>query len=77
MEIFMKHGELYFDASSLVAWAFKNCELKIDSHGNCKPVKANGATANKIDPVIASIEALSAYLFEQLLGDMKIFSLQG
>lgn len=75
-EIFLKNGSLILDASPLVNWAFQNCELKTDSYGNVKPVKANNQISRKIDPVIAMLEALAGYLFEELFTNTTILSLE-
>lgn len=45
-------------------------------YGNCKPVKANGQITRKIDPVIAMLEALAGYLFEQLFGATEMLTLE-
>jgi phage terminase large subunit-like protein len=74
-EIFIKNGSLLIDGTPLIKWAFQNCELKTDAYGNVKPVKANGQISKKIDPVIALLEALGAFLFEQLFGNMEMISL--
>ena len=66
MEVFMKNGQLKIDGNAMISWYFNNVELKMDIYGNVKPVKANGQITNKIDGIIAAIEALSAPLFEQL-----------
>jgi phage terminase large subunit-like protein len=67
---------LLIDGNPLVKWAFQNCELKTDSYGNVKPVKANGQVSRKIDPVIAMLEALAGFLFEQLFGASEIVALE-
>lgn len=74
MEVFMKNGLLKIDGNAMISWYFNNVELKMDSYGNVKPVKANGQITKKIDGIIAAIEALSAPLFEQLFQG-EIFTL--
>lgn len=51
-------GHVVIDSSALTKWSFKNVELKFDWNENCKPIKAGDDVKNKIDPVIAMIEAL-------------------
>lgn len=50
------------DKDPCVKWCFNNVVLKVDYHENCKPDKTT--KENKIDPIIAMIEALGAYLSE-------------
>lgn len=50
------------DNDSCVKWCFNNVVLKYDHNENAKPSKTT--RQNKIDPVIAMIEALGAYLSE-------------
>lgn len=50
------------DKNPAVMWCFSNVELKEDFNGNKKPVKANADPNNKIDPVIAMVEALGTYI---------------
>lgn len=50
------------DKNPAVMWCFSNVELKEDHNGNKKPVKANADSNNKIDPVIAMVEALGTYI---------------
>jgi phage terminase large subunit-like protein len=76
MEIMMKNHEIVIDGNPLISWAFQNCELKLDMYGNCKPVKANGQITRKIDPIIAMLEALAGYLFEQLFGTTEMLTLE-
>lgn len=50
------------DKDPCVKWCFNNVVLRVDYHENVKPDKTT--KQNKIDPVIAMIEALGAYLSE-------------
>lgn len=76
MEISVNNEQCLIDSNALVRFFFNNCELKFDSFGNCKPVKANDQVNRKIDGVIAMIQAVSGYLFEQLFsGNMEVISL--
>jgi len=62
LEMLIKSGKVIIDDNPCIRWAFNNCELKFDFNENCKPIKANGNRNNKIDPVIAMLEALGGYL---------------
>lgn len=76
LEIQVNNEQCLIDSNPLVRFFFNNCELKFDTFGNCKPVKANNQVSKKIDGVIAMIQALSGYLFEQLFsGSMEVISL--
>lgn len=57
------------DKDPCVKWAFNNIVLRMDYHENVKPDKTT--KQNKIDPVIAMIEALGAYLSEGH-GDVEV-----
>lgn len=57
------------DDDPCVKWCFNNVVLKIDHNENCKPTKTS--RQNKIDPIIAMIEALGAYL-AQGGGDIEV-----
>lgn len=77
LEIMIKRKECIIAGDTLISWAFNNVELKYDSYGNCKPVKANGVQTKKIDPVIAIIQALSGHLFELYFNsDMSVMTLE-
>lgn len=54
-------GKVIIDYNPAVRWMFGNCELKYDANENIKPIKLKGST-NKIDGVIAMLEALGTYL---------------
>lgn len=41
LEILINNEQCLIDSNQLVRFYFNNCELKFDSFGNCKPVKAN------------------------------------
>jgi phage terminase large subunit-like protein len=59
------------DTNACVRWAFSNVELKFDWNDNCKPIKAGNDQLKKIDPVIAMLQALGAYLLSPE-ADLKI-----
>ena len=61
-EMLVRQGKIVIDYNPAVSWSFNNVELKIDWNENCKPVKASGDLNRKIDPVIAMLQALGAYL---------------
>lgn len=61
-EILVKQGKVVIDTNACVRWAFSNVELKFDWNDNCKPIKAGNDQLKKIDPVIAMLQALGAYL---------------
>lgn len=74
LEIFMNNEKIIIDDNPVTRWCFTNATLKTDIYGNIKPIKP--ATSKKIDSLIASIEALSAILFEQLFGSSEILTLE-
>lgn len=61
-EMLVRSGRCIIDANPALDWMFANVELKEDMYENCKPVKANAEKNNKIDGVIAVLEALGCYL---------------
>lgn len=58
--------KIIIDYNPCVIWCFNNCELKFSNSGGddmcCKPVKAGGVKAKKIDCVISMLEALGGYM---------------
>ena len=62
LEMLILSGKCIIDSNIMTDWCFANCELMIDHMENYKPTKANGEKNNKIDPVIAMLEALGCYL---------------
>ena len=60
-ERLIKQGKIEIEYNPAVRWCISNVELKVDHQDNCKPVKANGDKARKIDPVIAMLQALGAW----------------
>lgn len=64
LEIFMNNDQIIIDDNPVTRWCFTNATLKLDMYGNMKPIKP--APSKKIDSLIAAIEAMSGYLFEQL-----------
>lgn len=73
LEIFMNSEKILIDDNPVTRWCFTNATLKVDMYGNIKPIKP--APSKKIDCLIAGIEALSAYLFEQLFGNGEMVTL--
>lgn len=61
-EILVKQGKVVIDTNACVRWAFSNVELKYDWNENVKPIKSGNDRTKKIDPVIAMLQALGAYL---------------
>jgi len=55
-------GKIVVDKNPIIRWMFNNCEIKQDYMGNSKPIKYNDDDNNKIDGVIAMIEALGTWL---------------
>lgn len=62
LEMLVLSGKCIIDSNIMTDWCFANCELMVDHMENYKPTKANGDPNNKIDPVIAMLEALGCYL---------------
>lgn len=60
-EILMRQGKVVIDHNPCVRWCFNNVELKTDWNGNVKPIKSGGENNNKIDPIIAMVQALGVY----------------
>lgn len=56
----IKSGNCVIDNNSITKWCFKNVVLKFDWNDNIKPIKATNQ--QKIDGVIAMIQALGGYL---------------
>ena len=59
-EILIKQGKVIIDDNEITSWCFSNVYLKSDHNDNVKPIKVQAQ--NKIDGVIAIIEALGIYL---------------
>ena len=68
-ERLLLQGKVIIDESLLTRWCFRNVELKYDFNDNVKPIKANMDKNNKIDVVIAMLQALGAYLVDMDNGD--------
>jgi len=60
LERLIKSGKVVIDNNEITRWCFSNVTLKSDHNENVKPVK--GSDMQKIDGVIAMIEALGIYL---------------
>lgn len=61
-EMLVRSNKCIIDTNPAVDWCFGNVELMWDHFENCKPCKSNGEKNNKIDPIIAMLEALGCYL---------------
>ena len=61
-ELLLKRGDIIIDDNPITRWCFQNVVLKEDHNQNCKPTKDN--KENKIDAVIAMLEALGGWLAE-------------
>lgn len=62
IQMLILSGKCIIESNPVIDWMFANCELMIDHNDNIKPTKSGGDKNNKIDGVIAMIEALGAYL---------------
>jgi phage terminase large subunit-like protein len=60
LERLVLSDKVIIDDNEITRFCFRNVELKFDHNNNCKPVKYKDN--NKIDGVIAMIEALGGYL---------------
>lgn len=67
-EMLLRQGKVVIDFNPCTRWCFNNVELKFDYNDNCKPQKAGGDQNNKIDPVIAMLQALGGYLYQNKKG---------
>lgn len=72
LERLIRLKKVVIDNNPVIRWAFGNCELKIDHNENVKPIKAGNDQNKKIDPVIAMIQALGAYLDNPRSGDGQV-----
>lgn len=52
-------NEAVIDKNEITMWMFRNCEIKQDFNGNCKPVKVHAD--KKIDGLISMIESLGMW----------------
>ena len=55
------NGDIIIDDNPIIRWCFANAMLEYDKMENCKPVKGV-SSMNKIDAVIAILEAFGTYL---------------
>ena len=62
-ERLIKSGRVVIDNNDITRWCIGNATLKVDWNDNAKPVKG-GAESEKIDGVIAMLQALAGYLTE-------------
>lgn len=62
LERLIKCGKVVIDDNEITRWCFSNVSLKIDYNENVKPIKTE--KQQKIDGVVAMIQALGAYLGE-------------
>lgn len=67
-EMLLRQGKVVIDFNPCTRWCFNNVELKFDYNDNCKPQKAGGDQNKKIDPVIAMLQALGGYLYQNKKG---------
>ena len=84
LEMLIRQGKVIIDYNPLVRWCFNNVELKMDYNGNTKPMKGGSSNrkqnkdtnTKKIDPIIAMLEALGAYLDDNFKGisDGQVYS---
>ena len=63
-ERLLRNGKIVLHQNPITRWCISNVTLKEDHMGNVKPVKGNGQK-NKIDGVIAVIEALGGYMTDK------------
>lgn len=72
-ERLIRQGKIVIDNNEITRWCFKNVMLKQDHNENVKPVKSGGQKSGqqKIDGVIAMLQALGTYL-EENHGDLTI-----
>lgn len=61
-ERLIKQGKVVIDDNLITRWCFSNVILKVDHAENVKPTKATNQ--QKIDGVIAMLQALGTYLEE-------------
>lgn len=61
-ELLLKKGDIIIDDNPITRWCFQNVVLKEDHNSNVKPMK--GSKMQKIDVVIAMMEALGGYLID-------------
>lgn len=71
-ERLVRTGKVVIDNNPVTRWCFGNVSLKEDYHENVKPVKTS--RDQKIDGVIAMVEALGIYLLSPNYGN-QIFTL--
>lgn len=62
LEMITRNGHIIIDDNPITRWMFANCELKEDYNGNCKPIKLNKMSENKIDGIAAICDSLGHYL---------------
>lgn len=63
LERLIRSQKVVFQTSEITRWMFRNVLLKHDHNDNVKPTKG-GTGSQKIDGVIAILEALGIYLLE-------------
>lgn len=71
-EILITQKRCALEFQPLLLWMFSHCELKMDHAENVKPIKAADNPLNKIDAIIAILEALGGYIMSmvQTTGDV-------
>jgi phage terminase large subunit-like protein len=71
LERLARTGRLHHDNNPVLAWAASNVVVRVDTNENVKPRKER--EENKIDPIIATINALArAMLHQPEIGDLLI-----
>ena len=63
LERLIRSQKVVFQTNEITRWMFRNVLLKHDHNDNVKPTKG-GTQGQKIDGVIAILEALGIYLLE-------------
>ena len=72
LERLMLTGQVVIDNNPILRWNFDNIALRADYNGNVKPDK--NKSGSKIDGVIATIQALAAYMKDNNKPKTKIYS---
>ena len=76
MEVLICRELCEIELNPMINWMFNNCELKLDHMNNAKPIKSGDNQLNKIDGIIAMLEALGGVLLEQLSDSLEVVDLK-
>ena len=76
MEVLICRELCEIELNPMINWMFNNCELKLDHMNNAKPIKSGDNQLNKIDGIIAMLEALGGVLLEELGGSLEVVDLK-